>query len=92
MTDTAAAPGVLPTRIPGNHHPNRRDRLVIVTDPDIGLVTVRWELGRTPLWRCRSCGPRDDADCIHTFAAAVRLAEDLLGLKSIIEIPEGAES
>lgn len=71
---------VLPARLVGAEPRKFTDRLVIVTDPDVGPVNVRWSLGRAQAWRCRECGPMSHTDCLHTFAAAVLLAEHLLGL------------
>ncbi|WP_395691517.1 hypothetical protein [Nocardioides sp.] len=71
---------VLPTRIPGIERLDRRDWLVLVTDPDVGCIAVRWCPERPARWRCKACGPMDTTDCLHTFAAGVRLAEHLFGL------------
>lgn len=62
------------------------DRHVIVTDPDVGPVSVRWYLGRAEPWRCRECGLLAEASCPHTFSAALLLAETLLGLTRAPEL------
>ncbi len=91
MTADLIAPGVLPVRVPGDPSPAGRDRLVLVADPVVGDVAVRWQLGRAPMWRCKACGPQyETADCVHVFAAALRLARDLLGLESVVPTPTAA--
>lgn len=79
---------VLATRIPGAPAGGRPDRLVLVDDPEAGYVAVRWYLDQSPKWRCKACGPQEVVECIHTFAAAVRLSADLLGLRPAQPSPE----
>lgn len=62
------------------------DRLVRVEDPERGAVSVRWRLGRADPWRCAACGPSTEANCPHTFSAALLLAETLLGLTRVPEL------
>lgn len=72
---------ILPVRLlplTGSSH----DRVAVVTDEGREVV-VRWRLGRAVLWRCGLCGPMETADCLHTFAAGVALAEQLLGLTRV---------
>lgn len=85
-----AAGMILPATIPGVFRTSKRDRLVLVEDPDLGIVPVRWQLGHTRnrRWRCHACGPQITAECRHTYAAAMRLAEHLLGLTPVEPIPE----
>ena len=83
MTTVPELPAVLMA------HDNARkthDRRVIVTDPDLGAVTVRWAMGRAKPWRCRACGPMARAECAHTFSAGLVLAEALLGLTRVAEL------
>lgn len=87
---TTTVPNVLPVSMPGDQNPTGRDRLLLVADPVAGAVAVRWELGRVPMWRCKPCGPQYEVECAHTFAAALRLAQDLLGLEPTHPIPDGA--
>lgn len=72
----------MPVRLPeAPVRVDRPDRLLLVADPDLGDVPVRWKL--TPganVWRCGACGSQSMADCIHAFSAAIHLAERLLGL------------
>lgn len=62
--------------------PGRRDRLLSVTDPEHpdGAVAVRWHYDSPTPYRCGACGPQDRAECEHTFAAGLVLADRLLGL------------
>lgn len=79
---------LMPTRAPGSEltRPENHSRVRIVTDPDLGDVLVRWrnllphQSGNR--WRCRGCGVRSSLAnaCPHILAAAIDLAEDLLGL------------
>lgn len=82
MTDVATShPAALPVTMPSPVRIDRPDRLLLVEDPEAGVITVRWRL--TPsahIWRCGSCGRMTAADCPHTFSAALFLARDLLGL------------
>ncbi len=74
----------LPTNI------GRSDRLLIVHDPALGTVPVRWRIPQPPateswIWRCPACNTKSrTADCAHTFAAAITLSEHLLGLPNPI--------
>lgn len=68
--------------------PNRHElsRLVIVEDPHLGRVGVRWRPPRPDAgWRykCAACGRLELASCPHSFAAALVLATDLLGLSAL---------
>ena len=77
----------MPSRLMGHAYARRDDsRHVIVTDPDLGTVHVRWVLGRAQPWRCTACGPMTEAGCAHTFSAGVTLAEALLGLTRVPEL------
>lgn len=78
-------PSVLPARIVRPSSRQRTDRLVIVADPD-GEVEVRWRLGRADPWRCGAHGPQPRVACAHAFAAALLLADDLLGLTRVPEL------
>ena len=84
-TSLYAVDPVLPAEAVGQ---NRRAaaRLVIVADPEHGDVKVRWVLGREQPYRCALCGPLTAATCRHTFAAALLLAEKLLGLTRVPEL------
>lgn len=83
---TAKVP-VLPARLMGGSTPRKGlDRHLIVSDPDVGPVSVRWALGRPAPWRCRECGPMVEATCAHTFSAGLVLAEILLGLNRVPEL------
>jgi hypothetical protein len=58
-------------------------RLVIVQDPALGDVRVRWRIPRPAgawIWRCGACGCQVATTCPHTYAAALHLAETILGL------------
>lgn len=73
----------------------RVDHLLVVTDPDLGEVSVRWRIPDNPYawtWRCPPCGLRSrTAACRHTFSAAIELAGRLLGLKAVaVTPPQGA--
>jgi hypothetical protein len=60
--------------------------LFVTVDDPAGAVRVRWRLGRAQPWRCDSCGPQTTTACVHTFAAGLLLAEDLLGLTRLPEL------
>lgn len=78
---SAAVVRVLPVSIPGSFKIERTDRLLLVEDPDLGTVPVRWRLSpSTQIWRCSACGPQSEAGCRHAFSAALHLAQSLLGL------------
>lgn len=70
---------VMPATIPGDPPVNLTNRLVLVEDPVLGVVPVRWRLAHTR-WKCNECGPMKHTDCEHTFSAGLLLAERLLGL------------
>jgi hypothetical protein len=76
---------VLPAEVMGRALRKSLDRRVVIQDPEAGPVTVRWQLGREQPWRCSDCGPMTDAECQHTFAAGLVLAEQLLGLTRLPE-------
>jgi hypothetical protein len=88
MTGTAPPPRtVMAAHLMGPAAPRKGlDRHVIVKDPDVGPVSVRWYLGRAEPWRCRECGLLAEASCPHTFSAALLLAETLLGLTRAPEL------
>ena len=68
----------------------QRDRpcLILVNDPDIGVVPVRWQVGKP--WRCTCCGVENRATCGHAYGAGLLLADLLLGLEvaNVIDQPE----
>jgi hypothetical protein len=73
-----------PVTQPGSPPPLEVDRLLLVTDPVVGAVRVRWRFGiPRSRWKCSSCGPQDTPQCAHTFAGAMFLATALLGLQPI---------
>jgi hypothetical protein len=78
---------VLPAHFPEGSRPvcDWRDRVVFVVEGG-GQVRVRWHLGRRRRWSCDACGLMDSAACVHTFAAALLLAEDVLGLRRVPEL------
>jgi hypothetical protein len=85
----ATVPEVLTARLlPPNRDESRR---VMVDDP-AGPVAVRWfpDSGHRR-WRCRLHGDQDQTECPHTFAAAVLLAEQLLGLARIPDLDPTAQ-
>lgn len=88
MTTTQLAPA-LPARLVGQGQ-RSINRVAFVTDPDLGDVRVRWQLGGESPWRCDACGRLDAADCAHTFAAGLLLAEQLLGLTRVPELDRSA--
>lgn len=54
---------------------------LVVDDPDSsGRVVVKFRPGTSPPWTCAAHGPMTRAACAHTFAAALLLADELLGL------------
>lgn len=81
----------LRVRIPGDGTPMPLERferlLLVVEDPDLGSVAVRWRIPPAPeawVWRCTGCGTRTrKAECGHTFTAALHIAETFLGLEPI---------
>jgi hypothetical protein len=75
MSDVAMA-----SSIHGKPHASARSCLVLVEDPEHGTVAVRWRLTRNA-WKCEIHGVMRRADCLHTFAAALLLADRLLGIK-----------
>jgi hypothetical protein len=85
VTTTTTPSPVLPVRMPSARvRAERPDRLLVVTDPELGDIPCRWRLTPSHLiWRCSACGPMERASCEHTFAAAMYLAEHLLGLTPI---------
>jgi hypothetical protein len=76
MTDVAMA-----TTIHGQPRASAQSRLVLVEDPEHGTVAVRWRMTRNA-WKCEVHGVMRRANCLHTFAAALLLADRLLGIKS----------
>lgn len=80
---------VLAARLHGEQDARRPARLVIVNDPEVGDVRVRWRvrssLSPARRYHCANCGPQVRAECAHTFSAALALAEDLLGIKAAPE-------
>ena len=78
----AAVALVLPVRVPGDPPRDRLDRLLLdrrsrasPRSPCVGPSQAT-----SPLWRCKECGPQPEAECLHTFSAALVLAAELLGL------------
>lgn len=71
-------PSVLPVELRARHEyvlPDARALFVVSDDVD---VVVRLARGQ---WRCSRCGTKSrTAECLHTFSAAVWLAEHELGL------------
>lgn len=88
MTTTSAYPDALAAEIVAALDLDRGERLVRVDDPEHarGVVLVRWKLGRREPWRCPVHGPQSAAECPHTFAAGLLLAENLLGLTRMPEL------
>ena len=85
---------VLPARL--NPRPVMHEahtRVLVVTDDDVD-VTVQWHYQRGPSqpahrFNCYECGRAERANgCVHTFAAALVLADELLGLDSTIPVPQ----
>ena len=54
--------------------------LLIRDDEDPEPVRVRWTMRSRTRWRCDVHGPMRRAECSHTFAAGLVLADELLGL------------
>lgn len=79
---------VLPARVRSKYPaPGDAVRGALVTVHDDGQdIPVRWRLGRYETWRCDVCGPQPRPTCPHTFAAALRLAEELFGLTRAPEL------
>jgi hypothetical protein len=78
---------LLPARLAVNTGNRYRDECVVVTDLEHD-VRVRWAYRRPVPWRCSECGPMTAAECAHTFAAGVLLAEHLLGLTRSVHLKE----
>ncbi len=76
-TTTATAHTTLPARLTGGQTERKVEAALIVDDHGEDVL-VRFKLGRP--WRCADCGPMERAECVHTFAAALVLAEQFLGL------------
>lgn len=57
-----------------------RRRLVFVDPDGPDPVRVRWWQDRAYRWDCRMCGRQRDVECVHVFAAALLLAEEMFGL------------
>lgn len=81
----------LPARIAGGPDWRTDTVLVLITDPDLGEVAVRWRVPPHPAawaWRCTACDTTTTvAECAHTFAAGVHLARELLGLTTVGIVP-----
>lgn len=61
--------------------PRSRNRVAYVREPgDDWQTRVRWQYARPEMWRCDECGAMAEATCPHTFAVALVLAEQILGL------------
>lgn len=83
---------LLPVRVPdGALTKWQPSRVRLVEDPTLGTVTVRWRfpVGKGVRWRCGGCGihSSDAHACSHIFAAALDLAEELLGLVGVGVVP-----
>ena len=77
-TPAAAEYHVLPAR--HLRTPRGGTQHLEVDDPDLGPVFVRWRLGASSPFYCDDCGGQTEPQCRHAFAAALLLAELLLGL------------
>lgn len=88
MPETFERENVLDVEPLHTHLGRLPDRLLVVQDPQLGGVPVRWRMAPALggwIWRCSACQTRTrTAGCAHTFAAALVLAQDLLGLTSPI--------
>lgn len=84
----------LPARlVPAHDDPRRPDRIVAVADRG-AEVLVRWRLAPRVdawRWRCGDCGPQNVASCPHAFAAALCLAEQLLGVTPVTDATPNRE-
>lgn len=80
---------ILPARHAATDKRQNRDELVVVTETDGREVLVRWTYKRPAPWRCTDCGRMTTADCAHTFAAGVVLAEQILGLTRNVQLERG---
>lgn len=58
-------------------------RVVLVPGEDGAVVTVRWFYRQPRRWKCGECGHLELATCEHTFAAALLLAQELLGVQPV---------
>lgn len=95
MTTTSTYPNTLPASLLEDMvSPGERARFVLVDDPDYeDGVVVRWRFAQPDPWRCPVDGHMTTADCAHTFAAALLIAEQLLGLTRVPELhPTAKES
>ena len=73
-------PGCHPTRYLG---PTRNKYYRLLVDDDDHVADAKLYVNRNggPAWTCGHCDRLTrTAECSHTYAAAMRLAEDLLGL------------
>lgn len=68
------------------HTRDKPNRLISVTDPDLGDVRVWWSLDRPAMWRCTRHGRMSTPACPHTLAAAVTLSAHLFGIEAAITI------
>lgn len=82
----------MPTQLISLFPGRRIDYLALVTDPDLGEVRVKWRHGHPTPWRCDACGTQQAVECLHTFSAAVTLAEELLGLTRIPELAPATQA
>lgn len=70
---------IMHAAISGNPSLASRGRLIAVDDPIYGVVLIRWRIA-AHRWKCAQDGLMTHADCPHAYAAALLLADVLLGL------------
>jgi hypothetical protein len=86
VSGAEVVPGLgMRVELPGSRLSPSPQRLVVVHDPTVGSVPVRWRAAFDDvswIWRCGACGARSRTpDCPHALAAARFLVGHLLGLE-----------